>query len=461
MRIISYSGLCILIALMAFDSRPANSSTPNACIPPGSTVVPTCNWPAPIPGTSQYACNLAMYAAQGNVPTPPTETYCGVNETIAYPGTSKSNELELPNGDCYYINNATTKPVFIPLNSQSEWISFKTKALANQINGISLTTCNPVGGTPHLCGVQNGVPSQYTPTSGLCAAGSTASVVTVNSACAGFSWSCTQGTQSSQCSAAQTATTGIVPGVTQLVVVLDASGSMGPLIASAANAASLVIDAAIVANPNLQIEFVVFGGSGWTGIPTATYPTPTSPATSPGGAYTVTPAGVNSLTTSGAVGANGAARSVCYMGTVFQTGNAANPTGFGISSSTIRDGNSSPIAASIAYGAQYLNPVANKTAMVVITDGLDTCNGDLAGEIAAQKANGTLMFGVAYQSSAFNAANFANFNQWVTADDATSVQAALTTAINTTQASSCPTTVPTPPPPPPPPPPTPPTPPSP
>jgi hypothetical protein len=180
----------------------------------------------------------------------------------------------------------------------------------------------------------------------------------------------------------------------QIVIILDASASMEAFDQAAAAAAGQVLQQFLnQTSLNLTLHVVVLGGSGYS--------------------------------------ANSGNR--CHYGTIY---NSASPGGDGPADNygmnAVSANSNTPLADAITYAAGYLNPAIANTAIIMLTDGAETCNGDFQGAVAAEVRAGIRMYAIAYQDKSYDLANFANFTSTVSASDTDAIAAALTTAIATT-----------------------------
>ncbi|MGE3624330.1 MAG: VWA domain-containing protein [Bdellovibrionales bacterium] len=334
--------------------------------------------------------------------------YDPTRSSVSYPGnypTVDGDPLVLPNGQCLFIVNQTNDNLYVPLNSKFEWEKFAEAVSTNSLSGISIKYgCdrppNP-DGTYAECGDANGVSTITPPTSStLCRTGTPTAVQSSSGACT-WTWTCVGSTADNsticQAPSVTASTSTLVSGPVQLAIVVDASSSMNNLVASAANAVNSLVPGYMTANPNLNISITVLGGSN--------YPTLTD----------------NS----------------CHYGTIYNSRTGGNLYGI----SGVHAGYKTPLAAAIGYAGNQLTPATARSVMLVLTDGADTCGGNVDAAVRAQESRGVKMFAIAYQNVSYRAQNFSSYEAVVTADSDQAIRTALNNALLLTNNASCPITV--------------------
>jgi hypothetical protein len=339
---------------------------------------------------------------------------------------------------CLYIDNisADKKAYFVPMRTYPEWLAFKqaTKSdgtLSGKVvitygcnadtlqkdscgeganlpaarHGASITVSSPspsnlkttfhcealdgcgswvktsetgvckIDGT---CGASHGLTLSEAPSSGLCDKGTPGSI----SGSGPWAWTCTgsQGGATANCNAhASTPPCGGNKPV-DLVIVLDASGSMQPLVDAAKDAINKIATTYLADKPNVTVTLTVFGGEGYAEDP----------------AYS---------------------QGRCPVGKLVGPAALDSP-GIVTALNNVQAVNNTPLARALEHAALFVDGKPNP-AVIVLTDGHETCSGDVNAAAAALNSRGVKLFGIAYNSpgyGSYNAAAFSKFDSYAAAD---------------------------------------------
>jgi hypothetical protein len=256
-----------------------------------------------------------------------------------------------------------------------------------------------------VCGASRGLSFASIPTDNLCATGD-ASVV---SGSGPWSWSClgSEGGKNETCVADK-----VVAGPfdvafslkactkkykpVDVVINLDASASMGGLLNDAKASMRTIVNSYLAKNNNVNLTITAFGGSGYTKVAGGKCPY--------GTAYG--PAGISGAAIDKAIG-------------------------------EINDGNNTPMARNIDHSSGFLTPSADRqAAMIVLSDGIETCSGNVDKSVDNAKLKGIQMFGIAYGSRA-DTGSFDHFHSYKEASKQNEVLAALNTYLSAISLQEC------------------------
>jgi hypothetical protein len=232
-----------------------------------------------------------------------------------------------------------------------------------------------------VCGASSGAALAQAPTEALCSVGSASAVAGSGP----WSWTCagSNGGAAASCSATAACNPGSKP--VDLVIVIDASASMQALIDAAKSAVQSIASTILAGRPNVTVTLTTFGGTGY--VPDL-YTDP---------------------------------RQACPIGRL--TGPApldANAIATALGS--LVSGQYTPFADGLTCAGQFVAGAANPV-MIVLSDGRETCGGDVAASVAALKGKGITLFGIAY--GRYAASSFAGFDETRAASTKEDVLAAL------------------------------------
>jgi hypothetical protein len=414
------AGICLLIvtsgASAAQDAAASNlpaQQLPCSWTSPAGEALPCDGYVYPNPTAVNPPYN-EPFEGDGLAANAPPAPHDNTLSTVSYPNNGNPpdpvTKLILPNGSCQYIVNSSNNTYFVPLRTEQEWTSFVAAANANPSLGISLLSCSdPNLGNPNLvdgsCGAAESQVSATEPAAAtLCNAG-TPSPVTSTTGCA-WTWSCigSNGQTTAVCQAPKvtvTQTTAIT-GPLNIGIILDASSSMDGMDAAAQQAVIQSMPLFAAAHPNISVTLTTFvlGGTGYNALQTG----------------------------------------ICHYGETY-TGSLVGGISSDYGWASVQAGQYTPLADAVNYAGQMLNTMKGPnttTALLVLTDGAETCGGDFQAAVQAQEANGTKMLAIAYQDSSYNPANFTAFNSVETATSAADMLNALNNVFNSISTNACP-----------------------
>jgi hypothetical protein len=373
---------------------------------------------------------LAADAHKGNDANFSTWSCTGLSDTpLNFDFDNKESE------SCLYIDNISDEEIayFVPMRTYVEWLAFKTATKANGslVNKVAITygcnadvvqkdSCGEGANLPSArhgayhtvfspspstlkttfycealngcgtwvktnetgtckvngtCGASNGLTLSEEPASGLCDKGTPSAI----SGSGPWTWTCagSQGGSTASCSAQTTPCAGTKP--VNLVIVLDASGSMQTLVDAAKDAIKKIATTYLADKPNVTVTLTVFGGVGYT----------PDPAYSSG---------------------------MCDVGKLVGPSGLDSP-GIIAALNSVEAVNNTPLARALQHADQYIDGKPNP-AVIVLTDGHETCGGNVNDAAAALNTKGVKLFGIAYPSPSYgtyNASSFSKFDSYATA----------------------------------------------